>query len=120
MLLRCEWQTIQGGGCTDIGTAVDPSGFIESSDVMVFTYEHDLPILLDSPCPEVELKVTAPHKWLEAQYDVAPATLHNDHARCYAPTPGRWLSQDPMGFKAGDTNLYRYCIPAKGRFLPEE
>lgn len=26
----------------------------------------------------------------------------------YDPTVGRWLSQDPIGFKAGDPNLYRY------------
>jgi uncharacterized protein RhaS with RHS repeats len=27
----------------------------------------------------------------------------------YDPTIGRWTSQDPVGFKAGDTNLYRYA-----------
>ncbi len=27
----------------------------------------------------------------------------------YDPTVGRWLSQDPEGFAAGDSNLYRYC-----------
>jgi uncharacterized protein RhaS with RHS repeats len=26
----------------------------------------------------------------------------------YDPTIGRWTSEDPIGFKAGDTNLYRY------------
>lgn len=26
----------------------------------------------------------------------------------YDPTIGRWLSADPIGFKAGDANLYRY------------
>ncbi len=26
----------------------------------------------------------------------------------YDPTVGRWLSQDPIGFQAGDPNLYRY------------
>jgi len=46
--------------------------------------------------------------------------LHCDDARCYDPSTGRWLSQAPLGFKAGETNLYRHCIPAKGRFLPEE
>ena len=28
--------------------------------------------------------------------------------RYYDPSDGRWTSQDPLGFKAGDTNLYRY------------
>lgn len=26
----------------------------------------------------------------------------------YDPTVGRWLNQDPIGFQAGDPNLYRY------------
>jgi RHS repeat-associated protein len=30
-------------------------------------------------------------------------------ARWYDPATGRWVSQDPMGFGAGDTNLQRYC-----------
>jgi RHS repeat-associated protein len=28
--------------------------------------------------------------------------------RYYSPVDGRWTSQDPLGFKAGDTDLYRY------------
>jgi RHS repeat-associated protein len=28
--------------------------------------------------------------------------------RDYSPTLGRWTRQDPIGFMAGDTNLYRY------------
>jgi RHS repeat-associated protein len=28
--------------------------------------------------------------------------------RYYDPSDGRWTSQDPLGFKAGDTDLYRY------------
>jgi RHS repeat-associated protein len=34
--------------------------------------------------------------------------LQNNRARWYDPTTGRWLSQDPIGFEAGDANLYRY------------
>jgi RHS repeat-associated protein len=30
------------------------------------------------------------------------------NARVYDPSTGRWMSQDPMGFNAGDSNLYRY------------
>lgn len=26
----------------------------------------------------------------------------------YDPNIGRWLEQDPIGFEAGDTDLYRY------------
>ena len=28
--------------------------------------------------------------------------------RWYDPATGRWMSQDPLGFDAGDSNLYRY------------
>jgi RHS repeat-associated protein len=34
--------------------------------------------------------------------------LQNNLHRWYDPTIGRWLSEDPIGFTAGDTNLYRY------------
>jgi RHS repeat-associated protein len=34
--------------------------------------------------------------------------LYYDHARYYDAAIGRFVSQDPMGFAAGDTNLYRY------------
>ena len=32
----------------------------------------------------------------------------NSSARWYDPEVGRWLSEDPIGFEAGDANLYRY------------
>ncbi len=39
-----------------------------------------------------------------------PATgLQNNLNRWYDPATGNWLTQDPTGFAAGDTNLYRYC-----------
>ncbi|WP_153559448.1 RHS repeat-associated core domain-containing protein [Roseimaritima sediminicola] len=38
----------------------------------------------------------------------ADVELQNNRARWYDPTTGRWLSQDPIGFAAGDANLYRY------------
>ncbi|NEZ56463.1 RHS repeat-associated core domain-containing protein [Adonisia turfae] len=31
-------------------------------------------------------------------------------ARYYDPTVGRFLSEDPLGFDAGDANLYRYVF----------
>jgi RHS repeat-associated protein len=34
--------------------------------------------------------------------------LQYNRARYYDPTTGRWISQDPTGFDAGDGNLYRY------------
>jgi RHS repeat-associated protein len=34
--------------------------------------------------------------------------LQYNRARYYDWSTGRWLSQDPLGFDAGDSNLYRY------------
>ena len=34
--------------------------------------------------------------------------LQYNRARYYEAVLGRWLSQDPIGFEAGDANLYRY------------
>jgi RHS repeat-associated protein len=38
----------------------------------------------------------------------ASTGLIEDRARYYDPSTGRWISQDPLGFDAGDSNLYRY------------
>ena len=37
-----------------------------------------------------------------------PSVLYIAGARAYDPVGQRWLEQDPIGFKAGDPNLYRY------------
>jgi RHS repeat-associated protein len=34
--------------------------------------------------------------------------LYHAGARWYDPRSGRWMSQDPLGFDAGDSNLYWY------------
>src|SRR5262249_31228672 len=34
--------------------------------------------------------------------------LQFNRTRYYMPSDGRWLSEDPAGFKAGESNLYRY------------
>ena len=41
------------------------------------------------------------------EYD-STTGLYYDHARYYDAAIGRFVSQDPKGFAAGDTNLYRY------------
>ena len=35
--------------------------------------------------------------------------LYDYRNRFYYPTIGRFLESDPMGFDAGDMNLFRYC-----------
>ena len=36
--------------------------------------------------------------------------LYYNRARYYDPNAGRFISEDPSGFSAGDTNLYRYVL----------
>ena len=35
-------------------------------------------------------------------------SLQYNRARYYDASTHRWISQDPLGFDAGDSNLYRY------------
>ncbi len=49
-----------------------------------------------------------PFGYTGREYD-AQTGLYNYRARWYDPKSGRFLSQDPSGFGAGDMNLYRYC-----------
>lgn len=45
--------------------------------------------------------------WDGYDYD-AVANLYLNSARVYDPVSRQWTSQDPMGYAAGDSNLYRY------------
>jgi RHS repeat-associated protein len=47
------------------------------------------------------------YKWTGREYD-AESGLQYNRGRYYDPKVGRWISQDPLGFDAGDSNLYRY------------
>ncbi len=47
------------------------------------------------------------YAWTGRMLDVETGLQYN-RARWYDPTTGRWQTQDPLGFGAGDSNLYRY------------
>ena len=47
------------------------------------------------------------YAWSGRELDVETALQYN-RARYYHSNTGRWLVQDPLGFAAGDSNLYRY------------
>ncbi|MCI0739827.1 MAG: RHS repeat-associated core domain-containing protein, partial [Gemmataceae bacterium] len=47
------------------------------------------------------------YAWTGREIEVETALQYN-RARYYDPKIGRWTSQDPLGFDAGDSNLYRY------------
>jgi len=46
-------------------------------------------------------------KFAGMEYD-SPTGVYYDHARYYDEVIGRFISQDPKGFAAGDANLFRY------------
>jgi RHS repeat-associated protein len=49
------------------------------------------------------------YAWTGREID-AEIELQYNRARYYNATTGRWISQDPIGFDAGDSNLYRYVF----------
>jgi RHS repeat-associated protein len=51
--------------------------------------------------------VTDRYTYTGSQWDKALGLYYNEN-RYYDPKLGRWTTQDPLGFTAGDTNLYRY------------
>ena len=46
--------------------------------------------------------------------------LQNNLNRWYDPLTGRWISEDPIGFAAGDMNLYRYVANSPLDFVDPE
>ena len=46
--------------------------------------------------------------------------LQNNLNRWYDPGVGRWLTEDPADFGAGDPNLYRYVGNSPGNFLDSD
>ena len=49
-----------------------------------------------------------PFRYTGKMFDDATGLQWNIN-RWYDADVGRWISEDPIGFIAGDTNLYRYC-----------
>jgi RHS repeat-associated protein len=53
--------------------------------------------------------VDNPYLFTGREYD-PESGLYHYRARAYDPDTGRFLQQDPLGFAAGDLNLYRYVL----------
>jgi RHS repeat-associated protein len=49
-----------------------------------------------------------------------PIGFYTMRARCYDPTVGRFISQDPLGFGGGDVNLYAYVKNNPVNFVDPE
>jgi RHS repeat-associated protein len=41
-------------------------------------------------------------------HDLDPADLQNNQIRWFDPTPGKWLSEDPIGYHGDDVNVTPY------------
>jgi RHS repeat-associated protein len=47
------------------------------------------------------------YAWTGREFDAEIALQYN-RTRCYDPTPGRWITADPLGYDASPGNLYPY------------
>jgi RHS repeat-associated protein len=56
------------------------------------------------------------YKWTGREEDTGTG-LQENRGRMYDALTSRWLSQDPIGFSAGDSNLYRYVHDAPMDFV---
>ena len=62
-----------------------------------------------------ELLALPANLYAAREYD-SETGLYYNRARYYDPTAGRFLSEDPLGYAAGDTNLYRYAFNSPTHF----
>ncbi len=61
-----------------------------------------------TPADPTALSAAVSARYGGREYDYETELSYN-RARYYAPTAGRFLSEDPLGFAGGDLNLYRYA-----------
>ena len=56
------------------------------------------------------------HRHFAGQHSHAGPVDRVNHSRSFDSSTGRWIIPDPIGFRAGDTNEYRYVgnSPADG------
>ncbi len=60
--------------------------------------------------------IVNPYTYTGREFD-AESGLYFYRARYYDPATGRFLAEDPIGFGAGDANLYRYAVNNPVNFL---
>jgi RHS repeat-associated protein len=49
-----------------------------------------------------------PYTWKGREYIGGGVNVYHNRARIYDPALGRFTTEDPMGYEAGDTNLYAF------------
>ena len=62
---------------------------------------------IDNPNDGIEAAIDSLIGYTGRPFD-EQSGFQNNHHRWYSAEIARWLSQDPIGFAAGDPNLYRY------------
>ena len=86
----------------------------DGTGALVEQYRYDvygLPTILDGSGADIGSRTSAlGNRFLFTGREWLPELgLYDYRNRVYSPMLGRWLQPDPIGFEAGDVNLYRYC-----------
>jgi RHS repeat-associated protein len=104
---------------------LDGSGSFEASESFYYHADHQGSVLFltdaagfvtneyayDAYGRPVTLMETVDNPYLFTAREYDPESgLYHSRARAYDPDTGRFLQQDPLGFGAGDLNLYRYVL----------
>lgn len=100
----------------------------DSNGALVERYEYDVygqPLFFDGSYSAIAASAIGnPYLFTGRRYDPESGNYYY-RARIYSPALGRFLSMDPLGYEAGDANLYRYAFnnPANltdptGEFVP--
>ncbi len=66
-----------------------------------------VPVSFSTPAPQSQSNVGWNRTFTGQTYDAETGLMYY-RGRYYDPASGRFLTRDPIGYDAGDTNLYRY------------
>ena len=87
------------------------TALLNDRGAVVERYAYDPHGLASVLTPAFAARASSSYGWVHLHQGgrLEPTTgMYQFGHRWYSPTLMRWLQQDPIGFDAGDTNLYRY------------
>jgi RHS repeat-associated protein len=100
-----EWLWVQQDANFNVTALVDGSGNV------VERYVYDPYGAVTVLAPNWTVRGSSSYGWVYQHQGIrldSNSGLYHFRKRDYSPALGRWTSQDPLGFAAGDTNLYRF------------